>query len=182
MHDWFTSSANLISLGSILIALASAVYARSSVKVAKRSYELAAVQDARRDPKLSLYLADSYALISKENVAIAISVTVSNPSDIDNSVKRAELCVAYHRQDEKSIVMKIPSTSTAPHSLADVSGVLDPPVSLLSHQSVAGLLIFEPPAMILRGSVIDEYSLHITDSHEMTVSLANITVRESFGT
>jgi hypothetical protein len=179
--NWFTSSSNLISLGSIAIAFASAVYARSMAKISKRSLELAEQQDSRREPKLSLYLSDAYALISNDSTVIAVSITVTNPTDIDNSIARAELSITYHRKEGQAIRMSIPPTRGDPERTYHVSNLLSPPVSIPSHQSVAGLLIFELPAIILADSnIVDEYTLSVEDSHEKTVTLDNLTVRESF--
>lgn len=178
--DWFTSSSNLISLGSVIVALASAAYARNSAVSSKRSYELAALQDARRSPKFVLYLSDCYSRFLEDHTVIATSLTVSNPTDIDNSIVRAELVITYHKQEGQQIKMIIASTATVPDLISGVTNLLNTPAPVPSHQSTAGVLLFEPPAAILRNSVIDSYSLNILDSHETIATMADLTVREVF--
>jgi|SRR5450756_888157 len=178
--DWFKSSSNLISLGSVIFALLAAAYARSSAISAKRSYKLSATQDSRRTPTLSLYLADCYSYVSQDHIVVAIAITISNPTDIDNSIARAELVVTYHKQEGQSVRLNVTSTTTASAQISGVRKSLDPPAAVPSHQSIAGLLLFEPPAIILGNSVIDDYSLTIMDSHEEFVTMAGLTIRETF--
>jgi hypothetical protein len=177
---WFSSSANSIAFASLAIAFVSAVYARRSAKISKRSLDLAELQDSRHAPKVNLYLSDAYSFTSEDHSVIVISITLTNPTDVDNSIIRAELGVSYHRMGGQSIKMKIaslPATSTALTTIADT---LNAPITVPSHQSIAGLLVFEPPSMILKESVVDEYSLILSDSHDKALTRPDITVRESF--
>ena len=120
---WFSSSSNSIALASLTIALASVVYARNSAKISKRSYDLAELQDSRRDPRLKLYLSDAYSFTSGDHAVIAISITLSNPTDIDNSIARAELGVTYHRKGGQPVRMSSPSLPAA--RLGRVLDILD---------------------------------------------------------
>lgn len=177
---WSTNSSNLISLGSVMFALASAVYARSSALSAKRSYALAELQDSRRAPKFTLYLADCYSYASEDHVVVAIAITISNPTDIDNSIARAELIIAYRKHEDKSARLSVASTTAASAQISGEGNFLDPPTSVPSHQTIAGLLLFEPLEVILDNSVIDDYSLTIIDSHGESIIVENLTIRETF--
>ena len=177
---WLSDSANLIALASIVVACAAAVYARSSAQSAKRAYNLALEQNARRDPRLTLYQSDALSLNSLGSVKVAISVTIANPTDIDNSVARAELAVSYHRSDGRTTVINIPAATDSAELLPGVSDIFCHTINVPSHQVVAGWFVFELPKMILHDCTIDSYSLSVEDSHQRSTALPNLLVRESF--
>lgn len=176
--DWFTNIPTLIALGSALVALVSALYTVSMAKSARKAYELAARQDSRREPRLAVYLSDAQSLKPADRFEIAISITVANPTDIDNSVTRAELGVTYHRLDGRPITARLsPSADSDTRTLA-MQRTLDIPASISSHQSMAGWLRFELPDMLVVDCVIDNYSLLLEDSHQRSTTIDSLFVRE----
>jgi hypothetical protein len=176
--EWYTNAALLISISSAVLSLVAAFYTRSMAQSTKKAYQLAARQDARREPELALYLVDAQSFRSGERIEVAVSVTASNPTDIDNSLVRAELGIEYHRSDRQAIVLKIAPTeesSTIPGFTPQKT--LSIPLPISAHQSAAGWLIFKLPPL-LSGSVIDHYFLLVEDSHQKTTTLANLFIRE----
>jgi hypothetical protein len=180
--DWFKSSSNLIALGSVIFAFAAAAYARSMAVSAKKSYDLARSQEARREPKLSLHLADAYGFRSADRTIIAVSINVFNRTDIDNSVARAELAITYHRDKGHAVRMNVAALPEIPRELDVTTKPISLPIGVPSHQSIAGLLLFELPAQLLKGSILDDYTLSVLDSHEKVAELTNLMVREVFET
>lgn len=176
--EWYTNAALLIAIASAVLSLVSVVFTRSMARSAKKTYQLGIMQDARREPELTLYLVDAQSFRAGKRAEIAISVTASNPTDIDNSLVRAELGVEYHRSDQQAIVIKVPSTEehgTIPGFTPPK--ILSIPLPISAHQSAAGWLMFKLPE-ILSDGVIDRYFLLVEDSHQKTTTLANLFVRE----
>jgi len=178
--EWWKDPATLIALAAAIIALASAVYSASSARTAKKAYRLAAEQDARRNPQLIPYLSDAYIVISDTKTETAVSVTLANRSDIDNSIARAELVVEYHRDDNRITTLRIPPTEDISGLPLKSENLLDIPRAIPSHQTVVGWLVFSIPKWILQDTVIDSYALSIYDSYEKTATLSNLMFRQSF--
>jgi hypothetical protein len=113
-------------------------------------------------------------------MVVAIAITISNPTDIDNSIARAELIVTYHKQEGESIRLSVASTTSSAAKISGAGDFLDPPVAVPSHQTVAGVLLFEPSDIILDNGAIDDYSLAIMDSHGESITMTVLIIRETF--
>ncbi len=179
-EEWWKNPATLIALVSALVALASALFTASSARTAKNTYRLAAEQDARREPQLTPYLSDAHILSSGSRTEAAISITVTNRSDIDNSIARAELAVEYHRDNDRATTIKIPSNNDTSGLPLTSDNLLYVPNDISSHQTIAGWLVFSMPEWLLRDCVIDNYSLSIYDSNEEVATLPDLLLRQSF--
>jgi hypothetical protein len=178
--DLWKNPATFIALASAIVALASAVYTASYARTAKKTYRLMVEQDARRNPHLIPYLSDAYIHTSKTGAEAAISITVTNPSDIDNSIARIELLIKYRRDKDRGTVIKIPPSDHVTGLPLKSENLLQIPRGISSHQIVAGWLAFIVPEWITHGSLIDSYSLSIYDSHGEIATLTDLTLRQSF--
>jgi hypothetical protein len=179
--DWFKNSSNVIALASAVVAGASGLYAGSSAKSARKTYRLTLAQDARRDPNLIVYLSDARILTSHKGTKAEVSITITNPTDIDNSVTRAELQVTYRRSGGPATKINITSSSTVSILPSTEQAVLDVPVGVPSHQAIAGQLTFLLPAMILHDCAIDNYSLSLHDTHQKETKILNLFIGSSVG-
>lgn len=178
--EWWKNPVTLIALASALVALASAAYAASSARTAKKAYRLTLKQDAQRKPLLIPYLSSAHILTSRTKIEVAISITVANPSDIDNSIAQAELVVEYSKGSNRTTTIRIPPDNhTSAFSLGSDS-LLCIPKSIPSHQTIAGWLVFSIPDWVRQTYDIDSYSLSIYDSHQKITTLSNLLVLESY--
>lgn len=175
---WVANAPTLIALISAIIAAASAVYAASMARSTKRMYQLAQKQDSLRKPKLTIYLSGAQSVRFGDDLAVMVSLTIANPTDIDNSVVRAELEVAYHKHVNQTICAKILAGHNNSAAEQPVNGEFKTPFPVPSHQSVAGALIFHGPKMITNSYTIDRYALQLEDSHSRIFVLKNISIRE----
>jgi hypothetical protein len=172
----------LIALISLAIAFWSAKSARNSAKLSKRSHDLAELQDSRRSPKLTLRLSNAYWLAFENPRVIVMSITLSNPTDVDNSIASAELAVRYRMDDNQTVTARIAPLRAAPVSFANATEVLAPPVTVPSHQSVAGLLMFELSTAMHVDWLMNNhpYSLILLDGHDRTIEYPDIQVHDPF--
>ncbi len=168
-----------VAIGSTLAALLAALFAWMIWRLGKRSLQLAERQDLHRRPNLFIYLADGYCKFKEASRFLAFSISVSNPSDVDNSIALAELQIDYTLLSSVCMAVKIPLAG----NLAAQFGrpgltVLVPPVRIDAHQTVAGWVIFELKNSLVGESRIDSYTLLIRDSHGTTVKLEHAIIRE----
>lgn len=89
-------------------SLGSAIVAVLSVRTARRSLGLAQQQDARRRPRIDSYLRNGYARRDLDRRLYAVSLSLTNPSDADNSIAMLELEIRYRTPDGRVMTMRLP--------------------------------------------------------------------------
>ncbi|MDE3108498.1 MAG: hypothetical protein KGL02_01035, partial [Acidobacteriota bacterium] len=75
---WISALALAVSCGSLLVAWRSA-------RTAAHALLLTEEQESRRRPRLGIYLVNGYRQLVPERQLFGLLVSVSNPTDIDNS-------------------------------------------------------------------------------------------------
>jgi hypothetical protein len=98
-------------------------------------------------------------------------VSLSNPTDINNSVPRAELQVTYLIGDVKA-VCRIQHDSELAHNAIQNAGsatVLTLPARVDAHQTITGWLLFALDNDLIHKGTIDAHSLLLEDTHGVTL-------------
>ena len=170
-----------VAVVSALGALVAAVFAWVSARAAKRSLELAEKQDQRRTPRLVLYLIDGYCQRIGSTRFLAFSVSVSNHSDIDNSVAQIELQVSYTTAAPTKgfcMAVKVPHRSALADRIRHNATILSPPLRIDAHQTIAGWVLFEVGDVLIGNGKIDDYAILVSDSHGQACRVEQAIVRE----
>jgi hypothetical protein len=171
----------LIALASVLIAGWSLLYSRRGVKTAQHAYELALEQDQRRKPRLDLYLADAWTWLSNGVTRqFALLVTVSNPTETNSSLTRAESCITLRAalSDHPSYIVRLPIDENTMPVQGKQGVVLAPGIVIPAHASVAGWLTFSLPSALREGRTVDAISVSLEDSHGLSIAIDGINPRE----
>lgn len=152
-----------------------------SLVIAIRAQRLAERQEARRTPVLKPYLVDGYVRTGADgNRVYAFLLSISNPSDIDNSVANIDLHVAYRRaDDDMSMVLKVRASQDSASSITKpLESTLLPPQRVDAHQTLTGWAFFGVSREILTDTIIDGYRIVLTDTHGIEAAVEPIVVRE----
>lgn len=99
-----------ISILALLVSGWSAFNSWRSRRLATRALSIGENQEQRRQPWLGIYMADGYRRYLPDRQLFRFLVSVSNPTDINNSVVQAELQVTYVLDNDIKAVCRIPHT------------------------------------------------------------------------
>lgn len=171
----------IIATVAALAALASAGFAYVVSRQGKRALLLAERQEARRRPSLVLYLSEGYVRHFGGEAAYrlyAFLLSISNPSDIANSVARIDLYVTYTTKQSLRMTIKVECKPFQSVEFGDAQNSLSTPFALSSHETSAGWAYFRVEEELLNDSVIDGYSVVATDSHGIPTGIESVIVRE----
>ncbi|MCK5613670.1 hypothetical protein KAR91_68025 [Candidatus Pacearchaeota archaeon] len=171
----------VISIGSLLAAWVAAIMAFRSNNIAKKSLRIVEEQAKGRSPLLVPYLMKSLFITTRDesNRIYAFLVSLTNRSDLDNSVVNIQLQLNYRRpgQPEASIVL--------PHNLElrtylneENQNILLEPLKTPAHDTVSGLILFECNTGILDDIIVDTYDIIFTDSNGLQCKLQPIFMTE----
>ncbi len=171
-----------ISVGAFLAAAWSAFNSWRSRRIALRALALNEQQELRRQPRLIVYLANGYRRYLPSKQVFGFMVSVSNPSDTNNSIAMGELRVTYTVSDDAKVTCRVPHNP----KLAEIDesvGNSKPNVFVLparvdAHQTVAGWLFFALDEKLIGGKTIDAHQILLEDSHGLSTETEPISVRE----
>jgi hypothetical protein len=157
---------------SVLAFLASgwsAFNSWQSRRVALRALSISEKQEQRRQPLLAIYMADGYRRYLPDKQLFGFLVSVTNPTDINNSVAQAELQLTYVLGNEIKAFCRVPHSPALAEVTVDANGhsatVFALPFRIDAHQTVAGWLIFSLANNVIAGRTIDAYRIILEDSH-----------------
>lgn len=163
-ENWPEIVTAIAAVIALVLSIFSIHYARASLSLAKE-------QDRRRLPKLtSGFLQGYYTADRTGNRVYRIEISVSNPSDSDNALARAELRLTYRLQDGTEMTARL--------SQAGSDGQLRLPMRIAAHEAVAGWCHFQVPPAIVAGNMIDQYVVELTDTHDQITSVTPLILSE----
>lgn len=144
-----------------------------NARVSRRALALAETKAARETHELVLYHADATSERTATGRLLEVSTSISNPTDLANSISRVELVIAH-------LVGGSTLTRTVlPAERSDTVGAhLVTPLRIDAHGTVAGTLQFIVPNDLIPREAIREYTLAITDAQGITSTLAVPYMRE----
>ena len=106
-------------------------------------------------------------------------VTISNPTDIDNSIARCELRFNYHRKGGLTTNFKVTSIARAPKlTVFGKTTLLDVPQHIPARGSTSGLVLFNVPAALVDGVSLESTSLVFTDANGLVFDLQSPPLKE----
>lgn len=170
-----------VAVASAVAAWVAALFAYLSARTSKRSFQLAELQETKRQPKLVPYLSGAYykpAPLDK-NTIYAFSLSISNPSDIDNAIAFLELQVTYTIPEDTIMSLKVPHDPRLSTNFSDNEHVhFTIPERIGAHQTIAGWVFFKIDNTLITNFDINSYKLVVTDSHGIVSHLEPIIVSE----
>jgi hypothetical protein len=169
------------AIASGVAALVSAWFAYLSIRVSKRSLRLSEQQEERRHPHLVPYLIDGYVkFVAHENLRVyGFSLSISNRSDVDDSVAQIELQLTYKAPSGISIAVKAGHDTNLNNVFAGGDmATLPIPLRIDAHQTIAGWVCFGIKEQLFSGSAVDKFTIIVTDSHNIVSTVEPIIVRE----
>jgi hypothetical protein len=165
---------------ALLVSACSAFFSWRSGKRAARALAITENQEKRRQPQLRIYLVNGYRRLVAKRQLFGFLVSVSNPTDINNSVARAELQISYLLENDVKTVYRIQHNSTLGENTASDSApatLFSLPVRIDAHQTVSGWFLFALDNDVIRGT-IDAHRLILEDTHGVSTHTDPITMRE----
>jgi hypothetical protein len=143
--------------------------------------EITENQEKRRQPRLGIYLANGYRRQTPKQRLFGFLVSVSNPTDINNSIARAELQLTYLLANDVKAVGRIqhdPAVGKETARNSSSATVFSLPLRVDAHQTVSGWFLFAADEALIRGGTIDSHNLILEDTHGVSASTGPITVTE----
>ncbi|MGL5079133.1 MAG: hypothetical protein ACRDBG_25315 [Waterburya sp.] len=93
----------LISLGALVAALLSVLYAARGNNIAKRALAIAEEEFNSKNEKLKLYLIEGINYISSDSKYIfGFNLSITNQATMPNSIQRIELLITFVRDNGTS--------------------------------------------------------------------------------
>lgn len=170
-----------LSIAAIVISVVSVGISWWSSRTASRALAISEAQEERRKPQLGIYLANGFRRLLPERQVFGFLVTVSNPSDIDNSIARAELQISYSLSGEVRATRRIQHDSTLEQRTSGSrsrTSVFSLPIDVDAHKSASGLLLFSLNNDAIRERTVDSHRLILEDTHGVLTTTEPIMVRE----
>jgi hypothetical protein len=171
-----------ISVLALLVSGWSAFNSWRSRRLAARALFISENQEQRRQPQLGIYMADGYRRYLPDKQIFGFFVSVSNPTDINNSVAQAELQVTYVLDKDIKGICRIPHTPAlaelSPDATTHSANVFSVPVRIDAHQTVAGWLVFSVSNNVIAGRTVDAHRIIVEDSHGAFTQTEPVVVKE----
>jgi hypothetical protein len=173
--------ATLISLGSLVVAIASAAASWFSFTNAARALRISEQQEKKRDPQLRVYFANGYRRLVPNRQIFGMLISVSNPSDINNSISRAELQVVCRIRDGMMVTYRIQHNSAigqcSDTRSEDAANIFTLPAQIGAHQTISGWFLFSLENAIIADGTVDSHRIVIFDTHNIETITDQIMVR-----
>lgn len=171
-----------ISVLALLVSGCSAFFSWRAGRNAARALAISENQEKRRQPQLGIYHVNGFRRLVPKRQLFGFIVSVSNPTDINNSVARAELQITYVRENDVIAVCRIQHNSAlGVHVGSDTTAaasILSLPLRIDAHQTVSGWFLFALDNDVIREGTIDAHSLILEDTHGVSTETEPIMVRE----
>jgi hypothetical protein len=170
-----------ISVLALLVSCFSVFLSWRSGRNAARALAISENQEKRRQPQLGLYLFNGYRLLTPNRQLFGLLVSVSNPSDINNSVARVELQITYLLENDVAAVCRLPHDPTLRENTSQdtqAATVFSVPVRIEAHQTVTGWFLFALNDDVIGKGSVDGHQLILEDTHHISTSSGPIMVKE----
>jgi len=168
---------------SILIAFISALascfavwFAARSKKIAFKAYELAYEQDQRGRPSLELYIVDKYVKTFKgiDERLFVFRLRITNKSASRNSIKNIQLLIAHKKGNAPPSKVLIQHNSAPFKEISENENLFKVPFVIDHYSAMGGVAVFKVPNELLRGSVVETYSIKIIDNSDIETEFESI--------
>jgi hypothetical protein len=167
---------------ALIVSFFSLLISWRSGKRAARALAISESQEQRRQPRLGTYLVRGYRRREANGQLFGFLVSITNPTDSNNSIARAELQITYLLEHDVSVVGRIPHVEAlGKDSLSDtteVANILSLPARLDAHQTLSGWFLFALEDRVIGKGTIDSHKLILEDAHGISTDTGPIIVRE----
>lgn len=168
-----------ISVLSLAVAIWAALNSTRSRNVATRALAISEQQEQRRQPRLEINILDCYRQSFTSHQLFAFLVSITNPSDVNNSISLAELQLGYVM--DGGIKMKCRMPHDAKPSIlpgTDSSAAIAVPSRIDAHQTTKGWLYFVIDNGLLNGRTVEGQTILVVDTHGNVAEATSILVKE----
>ena len=167
---------------AILISAVGLVLLAASYRLKRQAAKRAELRERRQRPHLSLHLRDAATeLVGDADYRIwRFSLLLTNRSDRENSVVRAECRIEYRNTGDHIYNVAIPVHTGQDGNVATIDE-LKLPTRLNGWEAKAGVLSFGAPESALAGHNIIGYLITIEDAHGEEYQVEAIVVMEVAG-
>jgi hypothetical protein len=173
--NWIAALALLISFLSLLLSWRSA-------KRADRALAISEGQEERRKPRLCIYLIRGYRRRAPRRQLFGFLVSVSNPTDTNNSIARAELQITYLLENEVKAACRIQHAGSlvedASDNIAAAFHAFSLPERIDAHQTLSGWFVFGLDDSVIGDGTVEGHSLILEDTHGISADSGPLMVRE----
>ena len=167
---------------ALVVSFFSLLISWRSGKRAARALSISESQEQRRQPRLGIYLVRGYRRRGANRQLFGFLVSVTNPTDSNNSIARAELQITYLLDHNVSVVGRVPHLEElGKDSLADATGVANVhslPARIDAHQTLSGWFLFALDDRVIGDGTVDSHRLILEDTHGISTDTGPIMVRE----
>jgi hypothetical protein len=179
-QDPYSDPKTWIAALALLVSCCAAFISGWSLRNSSRALALSEGQEKRRQPQLKVYLVNGYRRLVPARQLFGFLVSVSNPTDINNSVPRAELQVTYLVGDVRAVcrVQHNPELADSAVQSGKPPTVFTLPARIDAHQTTTGWLLFALDNDLIQKGTIDAHSLLLEDTHGVITSTGPIMVKE----
>ena len=109
-------------------------------------------------------------------------MSVTNPTDINNSIARAELQIAYLLEKDVKTTCRLQHNpavgESASRNAVQTATIFSLPMRIDAHQTVSGWFLFALDNQVIGKGSVDSHRLILEDTHGVSTSSDPITVRE----
>lgn len=166
---------------SLLVAIASAAVSLLSLRNSSRALAISKRQEMRHEPRLRIYFANGYRRLVLNQQIFGFLVSVSNPTDIDNSIAHAELQIKIVLKDDIKTVFRVrhnPEVQDLREKpMKGTAHVFLLPARIDAHQTLSGWLLFTLDGEMIGDGTVDSHCLILGDTHGVSTSTDPIMVR-----
>jgi hypothetical protein len=149
-----------ISLLSALAALASAYWAWSSSRTAKRALRLAEKDADSKEEKITPYLINSVKWFKEGRSFISFACSYTNGASVPTTLSKIDLIVYTFDLAGRGQEILVSSTRKEPND--SEFSLLPVPLNLEPRATASGWLTFELPVATLENLIIDRYEISAT--------------------
>jgi hypothetical protein len=170
-----------VAAASLIVAIGSAIVSFFSFRNSTRAVAISERQEKRHSPRLQVYFANGYRRLVSKRQLFGFLVSVSNPTDINNSIARAELQITNLLSDGSKTFFRIkhnPEVAQGMDNLKnDAAHVFSLPARIDAHQTLSGWLLFVLDNEMVGNGTVDGHRLILEDTHGLATDTDPIMVR-----
>lgn len=170
IKEWANIAVAVAAIAALAVSVVSLLFSWRALKLSEK-------QEQRKEPRLIPHLLDSYYEKTAEGGRMyGFLISVRNPSDADNAISQIEMHVRITVKGATPMTLKL--SALEKEGVMTASQVMRPPCRIAAHDTLKGWCHFLISPNLLGESVIEEYSVVISDSHQADTRLELSVVSE----
>lgn len=170
----------LISIGALVVALISALYAVRSTHIARRALSISEEEFQSKKEGLSLYLIEGINYITEEEKFIfGFNLSITNKATAPNAIQRIELLISFVRTDNSvgSIILQHDqnlNNSIKGHEVSPFKNSME----IAPKSAITNWCLFLCGSEFHKFGRIDKYTIRVTDSSGAVNEAASYLIKE----